>query len=164
MANYGQVLDCGLDYENMYKSFSDYFANPLMTKIKNVDLFSMYASKTHCLLSRECRYILVFRDIDSKQLGSTENLRDINWKSIQTRTMADYHNIPPHPYTAENKGPLREIISRVDKNDKHSTYTCNNFPIKISILHTKKKGMHDYQDKGTIISALETWQTIVTLI
>ena len=163
MANYGEVLDSGLDDEHMYKSFVDYFSNPLMTKIKNVDSFTMYMAKTHCLLSRECRYIVAFITIDAKELGSTEFLSNLQWKSIQTRTMSDYHNLPSHPYTATNKGPLKAVITRVEKNAEQSTYVCESLPLKVTILHTKKKGMHDLQDKGTIIAALETWQTVVTL-
>ena len=62
MSQYGEILDTFYDSgkENMYKAFTKYFNNPNMIKIKDVNGYSMYMTKTYCLLSNECRYIIVF--------------------------------------------------------------------------------------------------------
>jgi hypothetical protein len=42
-----------------------------------------------------------------------------------------------------------------------STYKCDAFPLIITLLN--KKTESDYQPRGTIIAALETYSTIITL-
>ena len=168
MASYGTLLDEGVDIEYMYKTFVDYFNDPVLTKIGNVSPgdgpgFSKYMTKCYCLLSKECRYIVAFVDQDNNEVHTTKRLSELWWKSLQTRELADYHNLQPHSYNPENKGPLTCAINRTEKNTEASTYVCSAFPIVVTLLHTKKKGIHDYQDRGTVIAALETWQTIVTL-
>ena len=68
-----------------------------------------------------------------------------------------------HSYIAKVEGPLDEMIERVETGNSSSTYHCENIPeIVITLLHTDKKGPHVYQNKGKIINALETFETIVT--
>lgn len=166
MANYGQLLDdFQPEKENVYKAFSDYFNNPTLTKIKNVDNhYSVYMAKTYCLLSTECRYIVVIVELDQENEGSSKQLKDINWVSFQTRTLSDNHNLPPHNYNVVSKGPLLSKITRIKKDDNGSTYRCEDFPIQIMLLNTPKKNNFSYQDNGNVIAALETWETIVTFV
>ena len=68
-----------------------------------------------------------------------------------------------HSYIAKIEGPLDEMIERVDKNEKASTYHCENIPsIVITLLHTEKRDSNTYQNRGKIINALETFETIIT--
>ena len=162
--NYGQLIDDNFEPKNqkLYEFFIKYFNNTTMHKIKDVNNFSMYMSKTYCLLSRFCRYLIVFVEIDKNPLDYTQKLSDIKWISFQTRTLEDFHNLPPHNYTPTSSTPLMAIITRTNKNKESSTYTCEKFPIEINILHVKNSE-YEYQDKGTIVFALETYQTIITI-
>jgi hypothetical protein len=146
----------------LYTSFVEYFNNPLMTKIKNVDKYSMYMCKNYCLLSNQCRYIVSLVPIESSSLGSTKNLSELKWISIQTRTLSENYNIDSHSYTARRGSKLDCEISRLSDDDKCSTYKCEKFPITITLLHVKG-GINEYQEKGNIITALETYNTIITL-
>jgi hypothetical protein len=166
MAFYGQVID---EYttinENIYILFTNYFGNPLMTKIKNEEInkLSMYVCKAYCLLSKECRYIIVFVEMDANPIKHVINLKHLSWKSLQTRTLSDQQfNIKSHGYTPAAVGPLTCVIERINITKEASTYKCDEFPLIITLLHTEKKTSEVYQNKGTIIAALETWETIIT--
>jgi hypothetical protein len=137
-----------------------YFANPNMTKIKDVQTFSMYMSKTYCLLSKECRYLVAFTYRDTAPKGVNRSLDDLEWVSFQTQTLADNHELPPHSYQAKRVGPLTAEIQRGSNTPNASTYSCADFPVVVTLLHTDK-GIAEYQNKGTIVAALETYRTIL---
>lgn len=164
MTHYGELLGV---YEpakdQVYSMFDTYFNHPIMTKIKDVDHTSMYMSKTYCLLSNECRYIVAFVLRDPLVSGTKQPLEVLPWVSIQTRTLGDHHELPPHDYQADASTHLKQPITRVSFNGKLSTYSCDGLPLTVSLLHTKPNDKFEYQDRGMLVSALETYQTIVTL-
>lgn len=164
MANYGQLIDNDYDpsLDFMYQAFANYFNNPILTKIKNVETYSMYMTKTYCLLNKECRYIVVFAPADNMPEGVRQKLNNIRWVSIQTRTLEDKHELEPHGYIAKAEGPLMALITRTKITQEASTYSCEKFPIIVTLLNSKSVSSA-YQDRGTIIAALETWETIITL-
>jgi len=163
MEDYGQLLD---DFdpkkEAMYNAFHEYFNRPIMTKIKDVNGYSMYMSKTYCLLTNECRYIIVFIKQDSMPIFSKESLLNLRWDSLQTRTLIDQHKLPAHGYQPKSIGPLSAHIDRKEIKPECSIYSCDIFPISVTLLHGKG-GASEYQQKGTIIAALETYNTIIVL-
>jgi hypothetical protein len=146
---------------SMYDAFTKYFSDPVMTKIKDVEKYTMYMSKTYCLLSTEYRYIIALVPQDINIIGFKKNLNELKWLSLQTRSLNDNHNLPQHYYVARRGSILDSEIYRIKTEDKASTYKCDRFPIIITLLHTK--GKNDYQDKGIIITALETYQTIIVI-
>lgn len=162
MAQYGQVLDGGYEPEKdyVYSLFVNYFNNPTMTKIKDMNNYSMYACKVYCLLSKECRYIIAITHMDNYSSGTVEELKTIKWISLQTRTLFEQYNVQTHAYEPKAEGPLATGIVRIKKDNNTSTYESTELPIIVTLLHTPKKS--NYQDKGTIVVALETWETIVT--
>jgi hypothetical protein len=162
MAQYGELLDIiEPEKEKMYKAFDDYFNHPIMFKIKNINNCSMYMSKIACLLSNECRYIICFIPEDSLIIGSKEHLSNLRWISFQSRTLSDKHDLPSHSYQPIKEGQLNAIITRTSMSAESSTYKCDAFPLIITLLN--KKSESDYQPRGTIIAALETYSTIITL-
>jgi len=164
MASYGELLETySPDTERLYQKFSDYFNHPTMHKIKDVNGHSMYMAKTYCLLSNECRYIVAFTKQDRLPPGSEQALRALPWVSLQTRTLADKHELPSHDYQPTRSSPLNKTITRVSRTRDVSVYSCEEFPLTVTLLHKEPNLPMEYQDKGTIITALETYQTIVTL-
>ena len=162
MAHYGELLDIfEPDKDNMYKEFDKYFNYPIMFKIKNVNNHSVYMTKTVCLLSNECRYIIAILPIDESVIGSKEKLANLRWISLQTRTLPDKHDLPSHGYQHKRDGALKASITRTSVSPEASTYKCEVFPLIVTLLH--KKSDCDYQASGNIISALETYSTIITL-
>lgn len=161
--NYGEILDYyEPEKDNLYDMFTEYFKNPLMTKIKNVGTFSMYISKLYCLLSKECRYLIVFVPVDENNISSKQYLEKLRWESLQTRTLTDQYEIEAHGYEPVAKGPLTAVIERINIDKEISTYSCAKFDIVITLLHTEKNDANVYQQKGTVIAALETYNTIIT--
>ena len=152
--------------------FCDYFKNPKTTKVKDTDEHSIYVCKLYCLLNRECRYIIVTIMKNESPVDTVEELSNLKWIVLQTRTLMDaYKNITiSHGYEPVAKGPLTAVITKVDvipakgdsKNLGASTYKCAEIPLKVTLLHTSKNTADTYQKKGTVINALETFQTIVT--
>jgi len=163
MAKYGEKLGMyDPNIEVMYGNFDDYFNHPVMYKIKNVEGLSMYMCKLYCLLNRECRYIVSFVKEDNYPKHVKRNLRDLEWVSLQTRSMTENHKLPVHHYQPRAVGPLKKKIVRSEVTDSMSIYKCEELPIKVSLLHTKQN--NSYNEKGTIIIAIETFQTIFTLL
>ena len=167
--NYGELLDdYEPEHENIYSYFVKYFNNPTMTKIKDIEnsnrqKFSMYACKVYGLLTNENRYILCITYGNNYNIGTVEELRTIHWISLQTRRLPENYQCLTHSYIAKIEGPLDEMIERIKKDEKSSTYSCENIPgIIITLLHTEKKDSNTYQNKGKIINALETFETIIT--
>jgi len=163
MSNYGEILD---DFnpikDYLYSLFVNYFGNPTMTKIKNDAQFSMYAVKFFCLLSKECRYLILITSINSYSIGSVDEMKNLKWFSLQTRTLFEQYNCLTHSYSPSSSSPLNVVINRTNIQDDASTYSCVEFPIIITLLHTSKKDKFSYQNSGTVIAALETFETIIT--
>jgi hypothetical protein len=162
MARYGQKLDYGYDpsRDDIYPLFVNYFENPRMRKIKDINNFSMYMIKIHALLGIEYRYLIAFVLKDDTQVGSEKFLNDLQWESLQTRTLTDDHDIPFHSYLPRRLENLDQKISLVHKDDQQYVYNVKNLPLKIVLL-PKTKGI-DYSNSGTVTTALETYQTLVS--
>ena len=165
MANYGELLGVyDPTIEAMYQDFDKYFNYPIMFKIKNVGDVSMYMSKLYCLLNKECRYIIIFVKEDEYPKHTEIPLKNLEWVSLQTRSMRDDHKIGTHNYIPKAAGPLNKKINRVELTAESSTYECEDLPIIITLLHVKKKeNSTEYKQSGNVIIALETFQTIITL-
>ena len=158
--NYGEIINSDIYKNNIYELFVNYFNNPKMFKIKDVENLSIYMCKTYCLLSRECRYIIVIENKNNDELMSYKKLSNIEWISLQTRTLSDNHDLESHSYVRTKKSPLNCDIFFKDKNNNSINYYCKKYPIDIELLYTERN--NDYQKEGTLISAIETYQTIIT--
>jgi len=163
MAEYGEPLyDNDVRIDDLYTAIDTFFNKPSMTKIKDERAFSIYMCKIQCMLMNEHRYLIAFVNIDSNPTNTSVRLNELGWISFLTQTITDNHNIPFHNYQARNGGLLNSIITRIRMDDKCSTYSCDDYPITVT-LSNKKSGNSAYQDKGTIVAALETYQTVITL-
>lgn len=163
MAHYGKMLDAfEPEKELIYQSFVEYLNNPVLEKTKDTQGLSMYMTKTFCLLSNECRYIIVLVKKDKNTVGFRQNLQNMFWVSLQTRTLPQKGDCNTnHSYTPKHGGEIDTPIKRDDYNERASNYSCEKFPnLLVTLLHTKE-GPREYQDKGSIITALETYQTVV---
>lgn len=162
---YGEVLNSldSLDpkYEYIYNSFNLYFNNPIMVKTKDTNDYSMYMCKSYCLLANEHRYIIVLVRKDTNPINTKEKLIDLQWESLQTRSLIENYDVHSHNYQPRKIKELNFPITRIDTQKESSTYKCDDLPITVTLLHTKNQ--NQYQNKGTIIASLETFQTIITI-
>lgn len=147
---------------SMYQIFSQYFGNPPMTKVKNVDNYSMYIVKINAILSIEYRYIIIFVIKNNDEIGSKKLLHELDWISLQTRTLQDEHKVETHSYTPQRLPGLNKTISLIKKDKNQYLYSVDTFPLSLVLL-PKKNSENEYNSNGNLIMALETYQTIITI-
>lgn len=163
MAEYGQVINPQYDPSKnyVYKAFCDYFGDPVVTKIKNVHTYSIYMAKIHAMLGKSFRYLILFVDHDNNPNRFEKRMSECEWISLQTRTLEDRHNIKPHSYQVRKTPELSQKIHIQNRTEEQSVYNCESYPLTVTLLHTRKNNRFQYQPVGTIVSALETFQTII---
>lgn len=172
MAQYGQAIDGTVEpwKDRVYDLFSSYFGNPMMTKMRDVDSFSMYMTKIHSLLGIEFRYIIAFTHKDNSPPGLTKRMDSVRWVSLQTRALTEDHNLPPHSYVPSRLPGLDRRITLQHYDQNQYVYDVEAIPIVVTILARKSKQAAaadsrrgpEYSTTGTIVPALETYQTIIT--
>lgn len=148
--------------QEVYDEFTEFFQNPTMIKTKEVEGHSVYMTKTHCLLSRECRFLVALVKSDGMSLGTPEELKNLPWVSFQTRTLKDAHKeLQPHIFYPKAKGKMLSILTRTNSDTESSTYSCEELPIIVTMLH-KKKEVDEYSPSGSLASALQTYYTVIS--
>jgi hypothetical protein len=164
MAEYGQIINPTYDPKknSVYEAFSNYFNNPNLTKIKDVHSYSMYMVKIYAMLGNAYRYLIIFIPKDINSPGFKKDMSTCEWVTLQTRTLEDSHDIKAHRYQVINKPPLNQKINVTKRDKKQSIYEAENMPLVITLLHTRKDHTYQYHPTGTINSALETFQTIIS--
>ena len=161
--NYGKIID-GFDdvsIDEIYRYFYEYFGDPVMTKHKDVENYSMYICKMYCLLNRTCKYVICMVEKNKLITGDTRPMSSLFWDILQTRVLDDNINVKSHEYYPEAKGPLLARINKIESVEGFCRYKCE-LPIEIVLLHTEKNDGDVYQMTGSVVSALETYNTIVT--
>lgn len=150
-------------HDNIYSSFSLYFGNPKLLKTNvSQNNESMYCIKIKCHLIGKYRYLIVLVKNDANPIGYEKSLYDIKWTSLQTRTFTkDPYALNIHNYIPENKYDMNSKITFFSKDETSMTYSCVNFPIKLTLLFTDKQNI--YAKSGVISSAIEEFNTIVTI-
>jgi hypothetical protein len=164
MAQYGEVLiDTNPRVDLLYGHFDRYFNYPQMIKIKNIDDKSMYICKIKCIKENTNKYIIVFSLCDTSPIGKHIPLTQLQWSSLHTTILENKYNIIEHEYIPNINTPLNVDINRIKITSEGSTYDCNDFPISVQLI-PKNYNSNEYNASGTIISAIETYSTIVTII
>ena len=164
MEQYGNPIDASSPQrEEMYDLVSNYFDNPTMTKVKDVEQFSMYMAKVSCKLMAENRYLVAFVERNDSTVGTSYLLRELYWVSFETCSNTDFHrNLMTISYTPKKYTPFDSPLEIKDRQTTHSTYTCNNYPqITVTLLH-KSGDLYEYPNTGRLCSAFETYRTIFT--
>ncbi len=143
--------------------FVRYYDEPIMTKVKNEGNFSIYMCKLNTKVSNETRYIGVIVPMDAFIIGDTQQLRNLKWVAFQTRSFAQAYPMikRTHFYVPKQIPEFQTAINQVFKNGNEAIYTSPELPFKITLLYAKNTF---YPEKGTLISALETYNTIVEWI
>ena len=160
--DYGELIDDGYNPYEIYPYFVKYFKNPVMTKIKDQENYSMWACKIYGLLSKEHRYVIVFTDKDLHPVSFEQTLENLHWINLQTRTLTENLNCKVHSYIPSNDTPLRKNITKVAVTNATSSYSCADLPLSIVLFHTAKKDKNSYQMQGTVVAALETYETSIS--
>lgn len=166
--NYGESIDP--DYkpgnDQLYAAFVEYFGDPDMTKIKNINGHGMYVAKSDCMLATHSRYLIAFVNSDTESISKTLPLSYLPWKVLQMRTLTDMYNVETFSHQSSSS-KLREIIQVKSRTDKSCVYTCEGYPISVSLIcEDWEKGQDNankYHSRGRLYNAVETWKTIIVI-
>jgi hypothetical protein len=162
MSQYGELLgEYEPEKDSVYMIFTDFYNNPGMTKTQETKTQSVYMTRIHSLLSNTYKYLIAMVPKDSSSLGVEKDMVNLKWNVFQTRSMKDKRKLKPHHYMPARGTALDAKITRTEETKESSTYSVNNLPIKITLLNTADMS-HDYHANGSVLSALETFQTVVT--
>ena len=153
-----------ISVSELYTAFVYYFDNPEFTKIKNLDIYSIYMCKLNVQLANEYRYLVAIVPRDAFFVGTAQELSKLHWSVFQTRSLNETHAIikKRSSYQPKQDGIFQSVIHRTGISDKETTYKSDLLPIEISLL-TNKNNLYDYPTEGLLNSALETYNTIIVL-
>lgn len=151
---------------DLYSAVADYYENPVMTKLKDENGYSMYCVAIYAMLGKDQRYLTVFVTQNRSPIGHTEALAELPWISLITSTLERHtYNVPAHTYRPRRLASLNYEIELKSRQGNNYEYRVKgSLPIVITLIGKKKeRNAIEYPNKGNVISALETYQAIVTL-
>lgn len=154
-------------HRQFYYLLSEYYDNPVLQKLKNDDEYSIYICKIYSLLLNENRYLIAITHLDQHPIKKYISLKELEWVSFQARVLnsKEYENmeIIRHSYTIKRSVAYQFSVSKISNNKEMSVYRLskNEYPIEITLLHTKNNEF-EYPNHGSLVSCLETFQTIIS--
>jgi len=166
MSQYGTILDETYNpfIEGAVQVISSYFDNPEMVKTKSANNCAIYMNRVYGMLCNEQRYIVATIPEDREMIGHVKRLSELQWNSFQTRTSSErYPNVKSFNYEQKKMMPYTTDIFLTKRETNHCEYECDKLPLNITLIVPKGKSIYEYQARGTIASALETFNTIVTI-
>lgn len=146
--------------EYIYRIFTEYYDNMKMTKMKDDDNFSIYMARLQCLLLNERRFLIVIVARDQFPPSYQTDLSSLRWLSLQIRNLEDEYSLPPQSYQMKRTPEFQRRLKVLKRSPEVTTYQVDDLPCHVSLLHTRNNE-YEYPNEGSLISALETFRTIV---
>ncbi len=150
----------------------DLYSNITMTKTHEVPThrLSVYKAVVEPLTSGpDVKYIVAIAPNTSfnVDIGTQVKLSEIDWINFQTRSTMNPEKefndlfLQPQRYQVPQDNILHDRIKCVNELDTKWIYNSQNIPVQIEVLIQKEN--ENFAQEGTIIGALELFQTILTL-
>lgn len=148
--------------EYTYRLFTDYYDNMTLTKVRDDDnKFSIYMARLPCLLLNERRYLIAVVALDRYPPSHQKPLGDLRWVSLQVRNLEEDHpDLRPQPYTMKRTPEYQRRLRVLSRTSDVTTYKMDELSVRVSLLHARGQE-YEYPDEGTLVSALETFRTIL---
>lgn len=148
--------------EHMFALITRYYDSPTLVKIRDDQDYSMYGIQLPCFLLNEKRYLIALCPLDAFPNHTRRPLKDLRWVSLQARSLQDEQmaSLPVHSYQIKRDEAYTVPLKVHHRSSKISTYRNEDYPIEVSLLHTRSHE-YEYPNEGSLVSALETYQTIV---
>lgn len=149
--------------DGIYSLISHYYDDPLMTKMKDAGKdMSMYVCRLNCLLMNEKRYLIALVHRDNKEVGATQRLSTFRWVSFMARTLQEesYQALTIHHYSIKREDRFQIPLRIRSRNQEVSVYDSDIGVFSVSLLHSKNQE-YEYPNEGNLVSALETFQTVI---
>lgn len=151
--------------ELVYGAFVDYYGDIKLRLIKNDNNWYIYCAKINSGLNEQ-RYIYVVVYY-TPYLKEEETLDKLDWVCFQTRTSEEILEVPSHNLVVNEtrKKMMYDKIKVIDRTKEETFYITDNLPIKIRLLHNKKKNNQlQYPDETLLYQALNTFNCIVDIL
>jgi hypothetical protein len=100
-------------------------------------------------------------------MSSEKMLSSLRWVSFQTRTTEniakEFNGIQVYPqqYRITTQNNITDPVNLIEEKRSHFLYLPENLPVKIEVLKLKEDD--SFARKGTVSSALELYQTVLTI-
>ena len=148
--------------EYLYQMITRYYDTPTLLKLRDDQDFSMYGIQLPCFLLNEKRYLILLCPRDAFSKNSRRSMKDLRWISLQARSLHDeaMASLPLHHYQIKRDNQYAIPLSVFHRSTKVTTYRMDSYPLEVSLLH-QRSNEFEYPGEGTLVSALETYQTIL---
>lgn len=146
--------------EYTYRLFAGYYDNMNLYKVRDDERFSVYMARLQCLLLNEQRYLIALVPRDGHPPMRTQPLGNLRWMSLQIRNLEENYELEPQSYQMKRTPEFQRRLKIRSRNTDVTTYALDDLPIQVSLLHTRGQE-YEYPDEGSLISALETFRTIL---
>lgn len=146
--------------EHTYQLFTEYYDNMTLCKVKDENNFSIYIARLQCLLLNEQRYLIALVPRDQFPPTYRQKLETLRWISLQIRNLEEIYDLEPQSYQMKRTPDFQRRIKISERTPDVSTYTMDDLPVQVSLLHTRGQE-YEYPNEGSLISALETFRTII---
>lgn len=144
-----------------YQLLSDYFDHISVEKVRDEGKFSIYMAQFPCLLLNEQRFIVLMTPQDQYPPSYLRRIDELHWVSLQTRTLKnEYPDIIQQSYTLKQQSIYEKGLSIETRTSSISIYKVEDLPLKVSLLHVRGNE-YEYPDEGNLVSAIETYRTII---
>lgn len=139
----------------------------VMTKVGQYQDMGIYKALIDSLIAGPSRYIVAIVPQDSAPMSSEKMLSSLRWVSFQTRTTEniakEFNGIQVYPqqYRITTQNNITDPVNLIEEKRSHFLYLPENLPVKIEVLKLKEDD--NFARKGTVSSALELYQTVLTI-
>lgn len=166
-----------IERQTYRKLIADFFDDPVLYFLRETENYILYARRMQSYLLNENHCLVAFVPTTSwflKEKGAPRSLvmSTIPWTIVQTRNLKNEEwllEVPKHPYHVKDHGFYRSPIRKVEdrSNDEFTLYELEDSAMTstfhITLLH-QKRGLFEYPNKGTLGTALESYQCIMELV
>ncbi len=155
------------------KDIAVYYGNPVMTKVKENGLYSIYKVKiSSYLVATEPRYLVAIVLNDPYPIFHRMELSDMKWTSFQARQVTKGNEDKDLNLAGEVDLPYENhdtsIVSVYDKiymvnrerDDDYLEYKSFTFPVKILVVCNKER-CFNYKDEAQLEQALRYFNTVI---
>lgn len=151
-------------HRNFMLSIDAYYDSPVMEKMRSADGTSMYVCKVHSLLLKDEQFLIAMVPEDDRPMHAKVPLKELQWTCFQARTLDGeehaYHHAVAHSYARKHEPHATMVQTSATK--EYSVYRdeAGVLPIDLILLHTTANE-HEYPPRGSFVSCMETYQTVL---